>query len=123
MFAFAFTLFAIMADWKRARELLTNDVVVLERQAFGKMGSSCCSHLYDTAWSHYFVQQTLYAYMLAAKYGIAVRKIMLVQCHPDVCGSNFNEAPLIPDFALADSLAAFLRGRLAAAPPLAGSSI
>ena len=107
----------VMADWKRARELLTNDVVVLERQAFGRMGFSCCSHLYDTAWSHYFVQQTLYAYMLASKYGLAVRKMMLVQCHPDVCGSSFNEAPLTPDFSLADSLAAFLRGRLAAAIP------
>jgi hypothetical protein len=100
----------VMADWKRARGFLTDDLVTLERQAFQKMGTSCCSHLYDTAWSHYFVQQTLYAYMLASKYGLSVSKMMLVQCHPDVCGSNFNEAPLTPDFALADSLAAFLRG-------------
>ena len=102
----------VMADWKRARLLLTNDLATLERQAFGKMGVSCCAHLYDTAWSHYFVQQTLYVYMLALKYGLAVSKMILVQCHPDVCGSNFNEAPLIPDFALAESLAAFLRDRL-----------
>ena len=102
----------VMADWKRARLLLTNDLATLERQAFGKMGVSCCAHLYDTAWSHYFVQQTLYVYMLALKYGLAVSKMILVQCHPDVCGSNFNEAPMIPDFALAESLAAFLRDRL-----------
>ena len=50
--------------------------------------------------------------MLALKYGLAVSKMILVECHPDVCGSNFNEAPLIPDFALAESLAAFLRDRL-----------
>ena len=46
------------------------------------------------------MQQKLYAYMLASKYGLAVRKMMLVQCHPDACGPSFNEAPLTPDFAL-----------------------
>jgi len=101
----------VMADWKRARQLLTNDCAKLERQSFGKMGNFCCSHLYDTAWSHYFVQQTLYAYMLASKYGLVVQKMMLVQCHPHVCGMDFNEAPLTPDPELAQSLAAFLRSQ------------
>ena len=98
----------VMADWKRARALLTNEAADLERLSFGRMGTSCCSHLYDTAWSHYFVQQTLYAYLLASKYGLVVRKMMLVQCHPHVCGSDFNEAPLVADFELAKSLARFL---------------
>jgi hypothetical protein len=95
----------VMADWKRAREFLTNDVAELERQAFGKKGTSCCAHLYDTPWSHYFVQQTLYAYLLASKYGLIVRDLMLVQCHPHVCGAEFNEVPLMADFELAESLA------------------
>ena len=95
----------IIADWKRTRELLTSDDVELERRSFGKMGNSCCSHLYDTAWSHYFVQQTLYAYLLASKYGLNVRRMMLVQCHPHVCGLDFNEAPLVPDYKLAETMA------------------
>lgn len=95
----------VIADWKRARELLTSDVAELERQSFGKRGTSYCSHLYDTAWSHYFVQQTLYAYLLASKYSLTVRQMFLVQCHPHVCGLDFNEAPLIPDFELAESMA------------------
>ena len=95
----------VMVDWKRARQLLTDDVTELERQSFGKRGTSFCSHLYDVAWSHYFVQQTLYAYLLASKYGVTVHKMMLVQCHPHVCGVDFNEAPLVPDFGLAESLA------------------
>merc|ERR1712194_629566 len=99
----------VMADWKRARELLTDDVGMLEQQSFGKRGTACCSHLYDTAWSHYFVQQTLYSYLLASKYGLVVKRLMLVQCHPRVCGSSFNEAPLVADFELARSLAAFLQ--------------
>jgi len=98
----------VMVDWKRARELLTDDVEVLERQSFGKKGTGPCAHLCDTAWSHYFVQQTLYAYLLSLKYGIVVRRLMLAQCHPDVGGANFNEAPLTADFKLAEALARFL---------------
>ena len=57
----------VMADWKRARALLTSDEAELERQSFGKRGNSCCSHLHDIAWSHYLVQQTLYAFYAAFK--------------------------------------------------------
>ena len=99
----------VIADWKRARELLTNDLTTLEQQSFGKKGISCCSHLYDTPWSHYFVQQTLYAYLLTSKYNMLVCQIILVQCHPHVCGSHANEAPLVPDFKLAEDLATMLR--------------
>jgi len=95
----------VMADWKRARELLTDDIAELERQSFGNAGNSLCSHLYDVAWSHYFVQQTLYAYLLASKYDVTVHKMILVQCHPHVGGSDFIEAPLVPDFELAESMA------------------
>ena len=95
----------VMADWKRARALLTSDEAELERQSFGKRGNSCCSHLYDTAWSHYLVQQILYAFMLRSNYGVQVQRMMLAQCHPRICGSDFNEAPLAPDFELADEMA------------------
>jgi hypothetical protein len=107
----------VIADWKRAREFLTNDMDQLERQSFGKKGTLCCSHLHDTAWSHYFVQQTLYSYLLASKYGHVIRRMMLVQCHPHVNGPNFNEAPLEADFALAEALARFRMGVLAAEAP------
>ena len=51
------------------------------------------------------VQQILSAYLLASKYGVTVHKMMLVQCHSHVCGLDFNEAPLVPDFEIAESLA------------------
>ena len=101
----------VMADWKRARQLLTNDCAELERQSFGNMGNLCGAYLYGTAWSHYFAQQTMYAYMLASKYGSLVQKMTLVQCHPHVCGMDFNEASLIPDPELAQSLADFCKQR------------
>ena len=44
-------------------------------------------------------------FMLRSKYGVQVQRMMLVQCHPHVCGSDFNEAPLAPDFELADEMA------------------
>ena len=43
--------------------------------------------------------------MLRSKYDIHVQRVMLVQCHPHVCGSDFNEAPLVPDFKIADAMA------------------
>ena len=76
----------VIPDWKRAQKLLTNDIQELERQSFGRLGLSHCSHLYDTASSHYFVQQTLYAYLLHTKYNITVHDMKLVQCHPHVGG-------------------------------------
>ena len=51
------------------------------------------------------MQQTLYAFMLRSKYGVHVQRMMLVQCHPHVCGSDFNAAQLVPDFELADAMA------------------
>jgi hypothetical protein len=95
----------VMVDWKRSRELLTHDENELRRQSFGKKGSSCCSDLFDTAWSHYFVQQNLYSYLLATKYQLNVTDLRLVQCHPHVCGSLFNEAPLEADVQLAKAMA------------------
>ena len=94
----------VMVDWKRARELLTNDENELKRQSFGKMGYSYCSHLYDTAWSHYFVQQTLYSYLLATKYRLIVKDLRLVQCHPHVCGSEYNESIFKADFQMAEAI-------------------
>ena len=61
--------------------------------------------------SHYFARQTLYAYPLSSKYVLTVRKLMLVQRHPYVCGSDFNEAPLVADFQLAEALARYPLGR------------
>ena len=95
----------VMVDWKRARELLTNDENELKRQSFGKMGCSYCSHLYDTAWSHYFVQQTLYSYLLATKYRLIVKDLRLVQCHPHVCGSEYSESICKADFQMAEAMA------------------
>jgi len=68
------------------------------------MGLSRCSHLHDTASSHYLVQQTLYAFILAAKYDLLAQRALLVQCHPATNGLDFNEVTLDLDFKLAQVL-------------------
>ena len=99
----------IMVDWKRSRQLLTDERDVIERQSFGQKGFGCCSHLYNIPFHHYMVQQTMYGYLLEAKYACIVRKMMLLQCHPHVCGAVFNEVPLCIDTELARSLVEELR--------------
>jgi len=84
----------VLVDWKRCRNLLTDDKYVLASQSYGRKGKSLCANLYDAAWSHYFVQQTLYAFMLDSKYDISVQNMHLVQCYPTANESEFNESQL-----------------------------
>lgn len=96
----------ILVDWKRTRAPLTTDVIVLEQQSFGRVGLTHCSHLYDAASSHYFVQQSLYAYLLASKYALTVSRATLVQFHPHGDDGTFNEVLMETDTELATVLAA-----------------
>ena len=85
----------VMADWKRSKQWLTSDVDRQSEQAFQRRtGLDHCIHapdapgpcrqLYDCAYNHYLVQQRLYAYIVSERYGIIVKKILLVQCHPNI---------------------------------------
>ena len=65
-----------------------------------------CSHLYDAASSHYFIQQSLYAYLLASKYELTVSRATLVQFHPNGDAGTFNEVLMETDTELATVLAA-----------------
>lgn len=113
----------VMADWKRARELLSSDASAQASQAFRKRGlAACvhapghpgpCRHLYDCSYNHYFVQQHLYAHILRIHYDLPVARMLLVQCHPEV-GSGpdaYHEAELREDCVLAAAvLEAFQAG-------------
>ena len=113
----------VMADWKRAKELLTSDPVEQRRRSYGKTGlRDCaaapgvpgpCAEMMDCSYNHYLAQQNLYAHFLRVKYDVVIHRMVLVQCHPDVgtTDASFNEAVLEQrtDFA-ADLLAAFVAG-------------
>jgi hypothetical protein len=94
----------IMVDWKRKRELLTDDVDTLRHRAFQKRGLSCCEHLYDTAWNHYLAQQSLYAFVLRKNYAKRVSEAMLVQCHRELYKDSCNEKTIEIDFNLAEAM-------------------
>ena len=98
----------IIVDWKRTRTPLTTNASVLEHQSFGRKGLKQCSHLHDTASSHYYLQQTLYAYLLVSKYELTVRRAALIQLQRHVGDGSFNEVLLETDLKLATSLAAEL---------------
>jgi hypothetical protein len=95
----------IIVDWKRTHKPLTKDKAILKDQSFEKIGIPPCSHLYDAASCHYYVQQTLYAYLLEMKYDIFISKIILLQCHPIVGGATYNEVRMKADHNLAKSMA------------------
>ena len=96
----------VMADWKRARELLSPSEATQRAQSFGEKGArwhssaarceNSCADMYNCAYNHYLVQQHLYADFLYRKYDVNVERMFLVQCHPNL-GQNeddFNVAEL-----------------------------
>uniref|UniRef100_A0A6C0C2A2 Uncharacterized protein n=1 Tax=viral metagenome TaxID=1070528 RepID=A0A6C0C2A2_9ZZZZ len=103
----------VMADWKRARELLSSSQALQREQSFGEKGvrscpfaPSCpnpCAGMYNCSYNHYMVQQHLYADFILRKYDLKVEKMWLVQCHPNLgqTEEDFNVAdlPLQPDLA------------------------
>lgn len=112
----------VMADWKRARELLTPSLEVQKRQSFGEKGIlKCkfaqmrgpCADLYNCSYSHYYIQQNLYADFLRRKYEIEANRLLLVQCHPNLGDSpqSYNAVALTIDPKLSrDVMAAFWAG-------------
>ena len=120
----------VMADWKRARDLLTHDLRAQSAQARGEKGRASCEHapahpgpcrdMFNCSYNHYLVQQHLYADFLARKYNVQVRTLLLVQCHPELGATSdaYHEAKLARSPGLAqEAMTAFLAGwRLLLAP-------
>ena len=94
----------VMVDWKRARQLLSPSLQ--HEQSFGEKNTKTCSFapaasnpcrsMYNCAYSHYLVQQHLYADFLARKYEVVVERMYLVQCHPSLgkTKNDYNVAAL-----------------------------
>ena len=113
----------VMADWKRSRHLLSNDLQLQLAQAYGKTGRrDCpfapehlgpCRDLFDCAYNHYLAQQHLYADILLRNYDVVVTRMLLVQCHPNIGATvnEFHEVDLPRDLAFAPALlSAFAAG-------------
>ncbi|KAK3249892.1 hypothetical protein CYMTET_40700 [Cymbomonas tetramitiformis] len=77
-----------MYDWKRSSKELSPDA-----PHYGRVCRPPLSHLPDTAYTHYVLQQNMYAHVLRSKYGIFVEGMYLVRFHPTIKDYELVEVP------------------------------
>jgi ATP-dependent exoDNAse (exonuclease V) beta subunit len=70
-------------DWKRSKEIkLRNPFQNCKR---------CLSHLEDCNYNHYTLQLNIYKYILEKYYGLPIKGMFIVVCHPDAQSYNIYE--------------------------------
>ncbi len=74
-------------DWKRSKKASP------DAPSYNKHGRNGLSHLPDTSFCHYALQQNLYRYILEHNYGIKVGKMHIVVLHPDFANYKVHEIP------------------------------
>ena len=79
-----------MVDWKRTAAHLHPNMPNFRK--FGLRGGPL-SHVKDTAYYRYAVQQNLYRNILETCYGIPIKSMSLAQFHPEQ--SSYNHVPVI----------------------------
>ena len=84
-----------MVDWKRCAKLLDPEAGAM----FNKHGLPPCDFLVDNAWSHYAMQQNIYAAILADRYGMELKSIHLLQLHEKQTHYNLIPIPFFKDVA------------------------
>lgn len=69
-------------DWKRSKKVINeyNGTPITKNKWQNGIGK--LSHLDDTSYNRYSLQQNMYRYILETKYGISISKIYLVIIHP-----------------------------------------
>lgn len=70
----------VMVDWKRSRHLVIDGYP--RKYGFGR-GLSVLSHLDNSSYYKYELQQSFYKYILEKDYGIRVSSMILAVLHPD----------------------------------------
>lgn len=86
----------VMFDWKRSNKIgiETGDTFQVVRQCdYHRHAYGLLSHLDDTPFNHYCLQQNLYRYMLRRHYDIDLAKMYLVVLHPDNITYHCVEVP------------------------------
>lgn len=70
----------VMVDWKRSKNLIVNGYP--KKYGFGK-GLSILSHLENSSYYHYELQQSFYKYILEHEYGMHISSMILCVLHQD----------------------------------------
>lgn len=75
----------VMFDWKRSTKVVSDEPYGGTRlhmfSEYGRHAFGALSHLHDTSYTHYCLQQNLYRYMLRKHYDIEVERMYLVVLH------------------------------------------
>ena len=70
----------VMVDWKRSKNLIIDGYP--KKYGVGR-GRSILSHLDNSSYYHYELQQSFYKYILETEYGMKVSSMILCVLHPD----------------------------------------
>ena len=70
----------VMVDWKRSKNLIIDGYP--KKYGMGR-GLSILSHLDNSSYYHYELQQSFYKYILETEYGMKVSSMILCVLHPD----------------------------------------
>ena len=70
----------VMVDWKRSKNLIIDGYP--KKYGIGR-GLSILSHLDNSSYYHYELQQSFYKYILETEYGMKVSSMILCVLHPD----------------------------------------
>jgi hypothetical protein len=70
----------VMVDWKRSKNLIIDGYP--KKYGTGR-GLSILSHLDNSSYYHYELQQSFYKYILETEYGMKVSSMILCVLHPD----------------------------------------
>lgn len=74
-------------DWKRSNKIEPEEVNKFST------GINGLSHLTDTTYIHYCLQQNLYKYIIETNYGLKISRMSLVVLHPDYNGYRIVNIP------------------------------
>ncbi|KAK3241891.1 hypothetical protein CYMTET_48383 [Cymbomonas tetramitiformis] len=78
----------VLVDWKRSKEL--------KKEGFrNQCGTGPFNKIPDSNVGHYYVQVNMYAELLRRHYGIHVKRMLLVQLHPDLPSYRELEVPCL----------------------------
>lgn len=95
----------IMYDWKRSTKLISASGEVERTSRFNNKAFEPISHIHDTAFYHYALQQSMYQFILEKNYGVTVADRRLVVLHPDNTTFHVVSVPYLKEEVIAILLA------------------
>lgn len=70
-------------DWKRSHRIIGLDKNPKIKNGFGDVGIGKLSHIDDTPFNRYCLQQSMYKFILEKNYGISIKAMYIIVLHPD----------------------------------------